>query len=111
VHCTDVVPCANSDPDWRVQLTCTGARPPLGEASPNETLTPAGTVADALTLDGHVIASAGGGDGGGGVGPFGELHATAHIINAAHITARGNFIISNHQFYRVLGLVQKGVNS
>ena len=57
VHCTGVVPAENIEPDWRVQLTSTGATPPEVVGWENATLTPF-SVAEPLTPVGQTMLSA-----------------------------------------------------
>jgi hypothetical protein len=59
VHCTEVTPRGKADPDWRLQLTCTGETPPVvvGAANVTDTAPPENAVV--VTFAGHVIASAG----------------------------------------------------
>ena len=59
VHCTEVVPDENVEPDWRVQVTSTGATPPDVIGCENATEMPY-SVPDELTLVGHTMLSAGG---------------------------------------------------
>jgi hypothetical protein len=76
-----------------VQLTCTGARPPLVVGSANDTATSDWVDVAVFTLVGHVIAKAGGGGGVGSVGVL-LLQALETTTDSASTTRRFNFNIS-----------------
>jgi hypothetical protein len=87
VHWTSVVPTGNSEPDVRVQLTWTGATPPVVLASENVTGTGLPFADVAVWLAGQAMVRAGGGGGviwggvvvvgGPGVGDVGDEHPLA----------------------------------
>ena len=78
MHCTLVIPAVNIDPDCRVQLTCTGATPPVVVGCANETATDDPSRMTAEVLPGQLMLNDGSGATGGvpggtrGVGEVGD---------------------------------------
>ena len=101
VHCTRVAPPVNGVPDDRVQLTCTGATPPVVVGDVKVTLVGL-TAALTVTFGGHEIESAGTvGDGGveGGDGDVGGAAGEEHAIDTT--TARAPLAADSHRKRRV----------
>jgi hypothetical protein len=107
VHCTLVIPAVNIDPDWRVQLTCTGATPPVVVGCANEMATDVPSRATDEVLPGQLMLKDGGGATGvsGGTRGVGEVGDPPHPDSAstrrpktrcvrAFFTGRGRGILS-----------------
>lgn len=85
VHWTSVVPIGNAEPDVRVQLTCTGATPPVVVGDANDTATALPLVDAADRLPGQLMVSAGFGVGGGVV--IGGVPGEGDVGDDEHATA------------------------
>jgi hypothetical protein len=80
VHWTVVAPTANGEPDWRVQLTWTGATPPVADAAANVTGTAAPVVDVAVAPRGHAMVKAGRGLSPDGPAPGGPLTGGVGLV-------------------------------